>query len=93
MRQFHGLFRPSGAFFRLQFSAGYTINMDRRVRDNAAQAGNNGGKFLRQEKRFFLVVSGQEPDSNFRQGDPIPSGISLKKDIGPKQSLWQAPCP
>jgi hypothetical protein len=27
MRQSHGLFRPSGAFFRLQFSAGYTINM------------------------------------------------------------------
>jgi hypothetical protein len=27
MRQSFGLFRPSGAFFRLQFSAGYTINM------------------------------------------------------------------
>src|ERR1700747_156500 len=27
MRQSHGLFRPSGAFFRLQFSAVYTINM------------------------------------------------------------------
>ncbi len=27
MRQSLGLFRPSGAFFRLQFSAGYTINM------------------------------------------------------------------
>ena len=27
MRQSHGLLRPSGAFFRLQFSAGYTINM------------------------------------------------------------------
>ena len=27
MRQSLGLFGPSGAFFRLQFSAGYTINM------------------------------------------------------------------
>jgi hypothetical protein len=26
-RQSHGLFRPSDAFFRLEFSAGYTINM------------------------------------------------------------------
>jgi hypothetical protein len=27
MRQYHGLFRLSGAFFRLQFSADYTISM------------------------------------------------------------------
>jgi hypothetical protein len=27
MRRFHGLFTPSGAFFRLQFSADYTITM------------------------------------------------------------------
>jgi hypothetical protein len=27
MRRSHGLFRPSGAFFRLQFSADYTITM------------------------------------------------------------------
>src|ERR1700730_5871133 len=27
MRRYHGLFRPSGTFFRHQFSADYTISM------------------------------------------------------------------
>jgi hypothetical protein len=52
MRQSHGLFRPSGAFFRLQFSAGYTINISDLISDMDRHLGHADKKYWPQNRGF-----------------------------------------
>jgi hypothetical protein len=45
---------------------------------HAAQTRDIGREFLRQGKGFFLVVSGQEPDNNFRHDFPRRKSLKNK---------------
>jgi len=62
---------------RIASLAGFGSGGRWRARSHAAQSRDIGGKFPRQEKRFLLVVSGQEPDQNVRHDAPDKKALKM----------------